>query len=422
MAHHLFSHMAMQRIIHIVLLFLLTLSCHAEEEYQVCPDSSNFVIASLVTITPADVIYSSMGHCAIRMRCPSESLDYCFSLEMAALPGDYARFFSGQMKAAVVAIPTQEFMDAYREEGRGVTQRELNLSHHEKQQLWQMLDEEVVKPPHLTFNFLNTNCVMMSMLMIEQCLIDEQMDFRNLPPALQFNDGDIIRHHSQHTPWAQFLYITLCGAACDGHKAMEYRLSPKMIVEVLDNAIIQGDSTTARPVFKGKPEQLLRATILPKPFPITPTLLFGAILLLTIAITIAEHYGHCLRTARLLDILLYAFQISVGTVLLYTSFVANLFGSHWNWYLIPTCPIPFLLWLTCRKRSWHRHLYLAYTIILVLFILATPLSSQLDLPHQLITATFATRTLANYIKSKKMDKITEKSRELSKKPKKPLWH
>ena len=337
-----------------------------------------------------------MGHSSIRMQCPSESLDYCFSLEMAALPGDYVRFFSGQMKAAVVAIPTEEFLQAYREEGRGITQRELNLTLHEKQQLWRLLDEEVVKPPHLTFNFLNTNCVMMTMLMIEHCLINEQMDFGQLPPALQLNNGDLIRHHSADTPWAQFLYITLSGAACDGHEAMEYRLSPKMIVEVLDNATIRGDSTTARPVFLGKPRQVLQATTQPHPFPFTPIMLFGTILLLTLILTIAEHFGHCLRAVRILDILLYAFQVFSGILLLYTSYVANLFGSHWNWYLIPTCLIPIILWLTCRKNSWHRYLYIVYTAILVLFILATPLSSQLDLPHQLITATFATRTLANF--------------------------
>ncbi len=379
-----------------LLSLLLPTAIHAEEEYEILPDSSNFVTASLLTITPADNIYSSMGHSSIRMQCPSESLDYCFSLEMAALPGDYVRFFSGQMKAAVVAIPTEEFLQAYREEGRGISQRELNLTLHEKQQLWRLLDEEVVKPPHLTFNFLNTNCVMMTMLMIEHCLINEQMDFGQLPPALQLNNGDLIRHHSADTPWAQFLYITLSGAACDGHEAMEYRLSPKMIVEVLDNATIRGDSTTARPVFLGKPKQVLQATTQPHPFPITPIMLFGTILLLTIILTIAEHFGHCLRTVKILDILLYAFQVSSGILLLYTSYVANLFGSHWNWYLIPTCLIPIILWLTCRKNSWHRYLYLVYTAILVLFILATPLSSQLDLPHQLITATFATRTLANF--------------------------
>lgn len=409
MAHHLFSHSHSQSLhttlmsykifftrCTVMLILLLPLTCHAEEEDVVSPDSSNFVIASLVTTTPADIIYSSMGHCAIRMQCPSESLDYCFSLEMAAEPGDYVQFFSGQAKAAVVAVPTQEFIDAYRAEGRGMTQYELSLTHHEKQQLWRLLDEEVVKPPHLTFNFLNTNCVMMSMLMIEHCLINEQINFGQLPPALQLDNGDLIRHHSAHTPWAQFLYITLSGAACDGHEMMEYRLSPKMIVEVLGKATIQGESTAARPVFKGKPTQLITAATHPKPSPITPTMLFGATLLLTIVITIAEHFGHCRKTAKVLDMLLFAFQTIVGLALLYTSAVANLFGSHWNWYLIPTCPLAIILWLTCRKRSWHRYLYLAYTVILILFILATPLSSQLDLTHQLITATFAIRTLANY--------------------------
>ena len=66
----------MHKKIILIVLLLLPLTCHADEEYKVSPDSSNFVIASLLTITPADAIYSSMGHSAIRMQCPSESLDY----------------------------------------------------------------------------------------------------------------------------------------------------------------------------------------------------------------------------------------------------------------------------------------------------------------------------------------------------------
>ena len=377
-----------------VALVLLPSTTKAEEPYTLAEDSSNFVIASLVTATASDVIYSSMGHCALRLQCPSKSLDFCFSLEMEALPGDYAKFFSGEMKAAVVAVPTEEFLAAYREEGRGVTQHELNLTLHEKQQLWRLLDEELVKPPHLTFNFLNTNCVMMSMVMTEQCLIDEHIDFGAMPAAMHLNNGDLIRYHSQDTPWAQFLYITLSGAACDKFYDTEYRLSPKMIVEVLDKASIVSDSTS-RPVFTGIHKQLIAPTHQPQPNWLTPTRLFLLLLLITIAITLLEYTGRGKAIAKYLDITLLSFQTLAGTLLLYTSTVANLFGSHWNWYLIPFNPLPIVLWLCFHNAGWFKHVYLFYSFVLLLFILFTPFSSQLDLPHQLLTATMAVRTLSH---------------------------
>ena len=383
-----------------ITLLVMLVEARGNEPYTLAPDSSNFVIASLVTATASDVIYSSMGHCALRLQCPTASLDYCFSLEMEARPGDYVNFFSGEMKAAVVAVPTGEFLNAYREEGRGVTEHELNLTHHEKQQLWRLLDEELVKPPHLTFNFLNTNCVMMSMVMIEQCLIDEHIDFGTMPAVMQSDNGDLIRYHSQDSPWAQFLYITLSGAACDDHYETEYRLSPQMIVEVLQGARIVSDSTS-RPVFSALPTTLIAPTRLPKTTTITPTLLFLFLLIVTIAITVAEKMGHWKKAAKFLDIFLFAFQTLAGIVLIYTSTVANLFGSHWNWYLIPFNPLPLLLWLCFHRARWFKYAFLIYGIVLVLFILYTPFSSQLDLSHQLLTAILAVRAFSHAVPSRK---------------------
>ena len=73
------------------------------------------------------------------MESPQHHLDYCFSLEMDAQPGDYLKFFTGQSKARVVAVPSPEFINSYAEEGRGVTQHPLNLTIEEKQLLWKQV-------------------------------------------------------------------------------------------------------------------------------------------------------------------------------------------------------------------------------------------------------------------------------------------
>ena len=168
-----------RRWFNLMLIMTLSTACGGEckAETSLLSDSSDFVMASLLTATPTDVIYSSFGHCAIRMECPSAQLDYCFTLEMDTQADEYVKFFSGKAKAAVVAVPTKEFLDYYKGEGRGMIQHKLNLTLPEKQKLWKILDEENIKPPHLNFNFLNTNCVMMSVMMINNCLIDEHIDY-----------------------------------------------------------------------------------------------------------------------------------------------------------------------------------------------------------------------------------------------------
>ena len=385
-------------------LLMIIPEAHSEGSKEVLSDSSNFVKASLIVSTPTDIIYSSLGHCAIRMECPSEQLDYCFSLETNTQPGDYLKFFNGDADAAVRAIPTEMYLTECRIEGRGVDQYEFNLTWHEKQQLWKSLDEEMMKPPHLKFNFLNTNCVMMVIIMIQNALIDESINYVEVPSYLTCDNGNGLRHLTRSTPWYQFIYITLSGAICDEYFSMEYRMTPISLPEVFGKAQIKG-SNGQRSLFKGTPVSLVRQTNFPSSSPFTPRLVFSILLLLVILITWCEWKRGCKHTARITDTTLLALEFIIGVLLCYTTLATSLFAAHWNWYLIPCNPLPLLLLLLFGKQKNFYKIYLLYTIILIVFIIATPLSSQLDIDHQLITAMFATRTASKYLKHKKINAL-----------------
>ncbi len=398
--------------VRIQLLLTTILLCQAivKAEEPEITDSAHFVTASLLVMTPGEASYSSLGHCALRMECPSAHLDYCFSLEMDTGPDDYARFFTGNAVAGVFGIPTDAFLKPYRDEGRGVTQYELNLTLEEKQLLWKNLDEEMVKPPHLRFNFLNTNCVMMCMMMIEGALIDESIHFDHLPFYMLGNNGAKIRYITQDDPWQEFVYILLAGAACDKDYDIEYCMSPRTIIEVLDSAEIQTTDGNRRSVLKGGPTSLIKPLASTHSPTLSPFLLFSLLLLAVILITIAKWAMGARTICRLTDVALLVVQTLVGTILLYTSTIANLFGTRWNWYLIPFLPIPILLWLFFHKKPQFNKIYALYSIILGFFICATPLSSQLDWTHQLPVMAMLVRTISLYFegKQKKISVFTEK--------------
>ena len=387
---------ALRHALTFLTLMLAPAVAQGQATTEVLPDSSNFVKASVVVSTPTDIIYSSMGHCALRMECPSEGLDFCFSLEMDAGPGDYLKFFNGEADAAVRAIPTANYLELYSKEGRGIMQYELNLTPHEKQLLWKNLDEEMMKPPHLKFNYLNTNCVMMVIVMVQNALIGEQIDYGRLPWYATTNNGDCVRHLTRSTPWYQFLYITLYGSNCDEYLSLEYRMSPASLVEVFGNAQIAGTDGARRPLLKAPATQLTPQTHVLRASPVTPRILFVAMLLLVVVITIGEWRWQWRRAAHVTDAVLFALQFTVGCLLAYTSAVSHLFVTRWNWYLIPCNPLPLILHLCLRRHPHYGRIYLFYTLALVLFILGTPLSSQFDLDHQLVTAMFAIRTWSNY--------------------------
>lgn len=196
-------------------------------------DSSRFVTASLLVITPGPDIYSVLGHTALRMQCPSKGLDYCFSFETETGLAGYLSFFAGQSHAGFMPVPTATFLAGYRQQGRGVTQYDLNLTPHEKQELWRALDNDMLEGAHRKFNLIQNNCTSMALLKIESILDDEGIDFRRMPAPMYYKNGRGVEYLSRRSPWAQFLFMTFLGSEADTDWPLENKMNPELIIPVL---------------------------------------------------------------------------------------------------------------------------------------------------------------------------------------------
>lgn len=200
------------------------------------------------------------------------------------------------------------------------------------------------------------------------------------------------------------------GAACcftslveaDGHWEEEYRMCPETMPYILRHArIVATYQHTSRPLLKGQPTVLVPTLMTPQPTWLTPTLFFGILLVLTLCLTLLQLTGHCGRLAHGYDVGLFGIQSMLGLLLLYVTLITNLFGLHWNWYLIPFNPLPLVLWLFFRHKKWYEHVYPCYLLALVLFIpLMFVCTEQADVPHALLISIFAVRLLAQCLQGK----------------------
>lgn len=104
---------------------------------EVLPDSSNFVTASILISSPGKELFFALGHCGLRLQCPSKGLDYCFSFSTIVPPGPEFNLLllSGKMKAGYEALPYDEYLDTFRKDGRGVVEYPLNLTLAEEREL-----------------------------------------------------------------------------------------------------------------------------------------------------------------------------------------------------------------------------------------------------------------------------------------------
>ena len=366
-------------------------------------DSSRFVTASLLVVTPGNAVYSRFGHVSLRMQCPSKDLDYCFTFESEP---NRLKFIMGKSMAHFSAVPFKEYIAPYQAEGRGITQYDLNLTTHEEQELWRLLDNDMVEQPNRQFNLIQHNCVSMSMLMTEAALQNEQIEYRQMPEQMSFINGEGIRYLSRRSPWLQFLLITFIGSEADVYWPTEQRLSPEMLGNVATHAVIVNLNTHAtRPLTAGEPRTILPMKAVPEPLPFTPTWLAVGLFVLALLLTCGEWKAGWQKAARWFDAFLFVAQCLVGFVLLYSTLVASLFGLHWNWYLVPFNPLPLVLWLLWRKQKKFYRVYFFYFVILCLFIVIAPvITTQADLPHLLIVGSMGIRCLSNYVKGKKQNK------------------
>ncbi len=367
------------------------------------PDSSNFVTASLLVIDPGPQTVSAMGHCAIRLECPTHNLDYCFTLENNPEYSTFA-FIMGWTPTHDIAIPTSVFINDFITEKRRVVQYELNLTNKEKQELWRAADIEFTNDGHRLFNYSydgTDNCTSICLELIEQALIDEEIVVDKTPDILTKNNGTYFRHMSRRSPWVQFLLISLGGTGCDETWNMRNRMAPEVIIPLFSHSHIEGKHGS-RPILKDNGNELVKGGIEIVPNPVTPVWVFGGLLVIALIISTLQFFRVGNSLVRTFDIGLFVFQFILGGLLIATSCFGSIVGTHWNWYLIPFNPLPLVIWLIWRKRKGFYKVYLFYTIVLALFILATPLSEQLDLPHQLITATLAVRCVFNYIDGKRI--------------------
>ena len=384
------------------LLLLSSFSLRAQDEdttFVLLPDSSNFVTASILVASPGEAIYSQLGHAALRMECPLHKLDYCFSFEEEPGMGGIMKFFLGKTDAHMMAVPTQQFLSVFKKEGRQVKQYTLGLTTHEKQELWRLLDNDYVDEEMRKFNFLQNNCSSVSLRAVEDVMTDESIDFNGWPEPFKLINGAGVRYLSRFSPWLEFWNMTFLGTESDAYWEHEQQVAPELLPQVLKQATIIAPDGASRPLITGEKE-LMPLVNKFEASPITPLVVFGCLLIITILITLAQLKWKIKTLPKALDVLLMTMVTLAGIVLIYTSFVSGLFGKHWNWYLIPFNPLPLIIWLLWRKRKEFYKVHLLYTVVLVLFMLATPLSEQLDLSHQLITATLAVRCLLNFINNK----------------------
>ena len=358
------------------------------------------ISASLVVCGRGARLISSFGHCSIRMTCPSAGLDNYYTYLIHATPKNIWRFFTeGICTGQFVVQKWDVFAKDYIEQNRPITERKLNLTTDEVRHLWMNLDKETLNPKSRAYSFLHSQCTSICADIIRGSLLNERMDTGELPEALGGTLRDYTNYAVAGYPWELFCFQSLLGSEGEQLGTVWEKLAPTIIYPVWSQSSIVDAAGTARPVFTGESQVLFDGTYSPsKPSPLTPTVVFAILLVITLILTVAEVFWKKMRRiTRVYDILLLCVQTLLGLFFTWLLLFSSASWMPGNMLPIVFNPLPALLWILFHKRKAFRWVGIVYAVILAAMMVATPFVPQLQWGHALIFATLLIRTTAHII-------------------------
>lgn len=353
---------AMIRKLNNIILFLfLALNAFGQADTVSLENpSEDFVIASVVIASPGEEIYSAVGHAFLRLECPQHKLDYVFSYEAEDVDHNVLRFFAGDLKMGIRAVPTKEYLDDYAKEGRGAVSYELNLPIAVKQRLWQQMDEEMLSDD-IPYDYMNHSCSVSVLEWLERTIGEDNLDYGEWPEKFKTTRKKIAADGIRDSWILAFCYTFMAGEGDDP----DVSLQSKVIIPAELEELLHRTKAYGKPIIKGKPKVLLKKS---KEITYTWFTPFVASLILLV-IAIANIFMHW-RVPRI------AF-LSIGTLMglfvWYLVFISDLTCTKWNWLVIPFCPFVLLFW------RWRKYWLLPYAGICIAWVIGLMIY-----PHQMV--------------------------------------
>ena len=328
----------------------------------------NFVKASLVIASPGEELFACAGHAAIRLECPTFDLDYVFSYESESAYSRVGRFFAGNLKMGMFAVPMAEYLKDYRAERRGVWLYELNLPPAVKQNLWKLLDEKVAVGPNLPYDYLKRGCARAVYDCLSEAWSGHTITAEPWQEKYYQTRRELVGASLDDFPWTRFALHAIIGANLDwDEKMIDKVILPSDLVSYLQGVCLDGT-----PVLSRTPTEVLPCeTSIRRPFftPLMAALLFCALCV-----------ANCFVRRPYGDLALLVLQALFGAFLTYLVVFSSLPATTWNWLLIPFNPLPLLFW------RWRRQWALGFVFVLVAWSALMLLSTHAltDPPYQWI--------------------------------------
>lgn len=365
----------------------------AAASFSVQGQDTSRLQVSLLTCTPGEELYSTFGHSALRVVDSVKNTDYIFNYGTFMFDDDfYIKFMKGKLDYFLSVDETANFIQQYQYEKRGITEQVLNLSVSEKNNLYQLLKNNIKEEnKYYKYDFFYDNCTTRL-----RDLLQKQTDTTiYLPPVMPagttFRSAIHFYLDKGNMHWSKLGIDILLGYPCDAvMKKNEDGFLPYNLLQSLDTV------NTSLHLVKSEKDLYNFVPLNKGEIIFTPFVIFGLLALAIIALGFIRN--KFIRLFHTSFGVLHYFLTGLLGILLIIMWTAtdhamcrNNFNLLWAW---PTHVM--MAFFYNSKKSWVKK-YFGFNALVMLLLLA----GWYWLPQQLNTALIPFAVLQLFYSAKK---------------------
>lgn len=332
---------------------------------------------SLITCDQGPDVYQLFGHSALRVeRTGNDAIDWVFNYGMFSFSDDFVfKFTKGETDYLLGVYDFDDFIVDYVMRGSSVYEQELNLSHEEKEHLFDALCLNAAPQNRVyRYNFLYDNCATRPRDMIEasMALHNETISFAEVDTLHTFRQ--LIRHYAANYSWLTFGIDLALGRELDRKATWrEHMFIPLLLQQACNDAVVTSNDSETRPLVLSK-RVLYDSGIVPvnPPTPWYLSPLFVALLLLTATIVVTIYDVRKCKVSRWYDTIIGTLLFVASLIIYFLIFAsehpATDINIHALW-LTPLAIIPAILPYIPRLQSIVRWYHIVNLVLLALFLI-----------------------------------------------------
>ena len=353
------------------LLFFTFFLFVSEQSYSQDATLSENAEVSILTIGPGSYLYDKFGHSALRVKDPVSQWDiiYNFGVYDFKTPNFYTKFAQGKLLYKLDTSRFGPFYDGYARQNRYINEQVLDLSHLEKQQMFDFLQNNA-QPENrdYLYDFFFDNCATRIRDVFTVVLGDQlQFNHDHLPESETFRD--LIQNNLKSNTWGSLGIDVALGAIID-RKATpaEYQYLPEYVFQAAQNASLQKKGVTT-PLVKKTTSLFKNKGVKTKHnFFLSPLFIFGLLSLIIIYITYRDFKKE--KRTKWLDITIFIITGLIGVFILLLWFATDHTATANNYNLLWAFPFNLILLLGLNKqvpKKWT-HRFVLFLVLMLLLL------------------------------------------------------